>query len=273
MIDPKSRGRVGTPFRISFIAQMPQSMDELHANIAANAHVPEIERVPPHGRKLAVVGGGPGVRASLSTIKKLDADIWGINRAPHFLAKHGIRSTMISVDALNDPSQFAEPEVCDGAIFSSWCDPAIVSRYDARIVHMEPLVPGGIHGAVTTAASVPLIALAMGYTDVTFFGCEGSFVDSDHAFEHVGEPHQLIIDANGAKYRTYPEFLMQCQELGAVLKQFPTVFKEASGGLLRAMLEDDNWSIDAVSTPLKDHLIEINGDHGFYDAPYEWEAA
>lgn len=273
MIDPKDNGRVATPFRISFIGRTAQSLETLRDNILANRHVPQIEQAPPHGRKLAIVGGGPSVSDHIATLKAWDGDIWAINRMPRFLGRFGIAPTLITVDACDVPEAFCEPEEAQGAIFASWCAPNIVSRFDgARIVHMEPLVPGGIFGASTTAGSAPLIALSLGYTDITWFGCEGSFSTRDHAFEHVGEPHQLVVRAWASDFRTYPEFLTQCQEIASILKAFPDQFHEESGGLLRAITKDDQWSIVAVSGPLKQHLEEINGPQGLYETFYRWAA-
>jgi hypothetical protein len=49
----------------------------------------------------------------------------------------------------------------------------------------------------------------------------------------------------------------------------PELFQSRSGGLLDAMTADPDWHVVAVSTALRAHLIEINGDTGLYDAPYE----
>jgi len=53
-----------------------------------------------------------------------------------------------------------------------------------------------------------------------------------------------------------------------VIRLAPDFFVNRSGGLLAAMVQDQKWSVVAVSDALKTHLIEMNGDEGLYDAPY-----
>lgn len=265
------RGRGETPFRINFQCAMPQSDAVLRANIAANDY-PHITRKNPHGRKLAIVGGGPSITDELNALRAWDGDIWAINRTPDYLASHAIESTLVSVDASTAKNEFCKPGSVDRAIFASWCAPAILKRYrDVCVFDMFPAVAGGIVGSTTTAGTMAAVALRLGYIDITWFGCEGSFTDQDHADCHVEYPEQLIIQAAGNDYRTCPGFLMQSEELANILNAFPKIFAERSGGLLRALIADPDWRVVAVSEGLKDHLEEMNGAFGHYEQDYEWK--
>ena len=113
----------------------------------------------------------------------------------------------------------------------------------------------------------------MGYADVSFFGCEGSFQENDHVDRHEHRPDQLIVRAGGKDYRTCPPFLIQCEEL-IQLFFFDGVYHNRSGGLLKAMIDfPDTWEVVAVSEALKHHLEERNGAMGLYDVPYVLAAA
>jgi hypothetical protein len=135
---------------------------------------------------------------------------------------------------------------------------------------MQPVVKSGLFGGSTTAASMPVLSGILGYKDVTYFGCESSFIDRDHAYLNENREHQLIVRAAGVDYRTTPPFLVQAQELANILREFPQVYKEQSGGLLRALIAHDDWSIAAVSKALKEHLEDVNGKDGLYEDKYEW---
>ena len=47
----------------------------------------------------------------------------------------------------------------------------------------------------------------------------------------------MVEVSNGDRYRTKAEFISQSIMLSNVIRTFPTVFSEKSGGLLRAMVE------------------------------------
>lgn len=272
MTDAQDTAKGATaPFRIEFKGILHQSFDELYANISANTARPHIQHELAKERPLAIVGGGPSVLEHLETLRNWTGDIWAINRTVQWLAENGIEAKLVSVDADTDTTNWPDPKHVKSALFSSWCSPSIIDFYpNHQIFHMAPLVNGGIHGGSTTAVSMPLVALTLGYSDITYFGCESSFVDQDHAYLDEGRQDQLIVGANGAHYRTTPALLVQAQELSFVLSNAYEVFKEECGGLLRAMIADKDWSIVAVSEALKDHLEAVNGPMGLYENKYEW---
>ncbi len=254
------------PFRISFKGVANVSLETLRDNIVSNRNVPNVPNVPKRNGRLAIVGGGASILNHIQDLQNWDGDIWGINKTPEWLFSHGIQSKLFSVDAVDVLDSFASPDTVGGGVFASWCSPRVISRYkNSVIAHMEPIVPGGIHGGSTSAASAPLIALAMGYHDVTYFGCEGSFCGDTHAYKSEDATTQLIVRANGEDFRTLPPYLIQCQEMVKLLTAFPDFLHEKSGGLLRAMMHDKTWEIVAVSESLKTHLEVINGKSGLYE--------
>lgn len=271
MTAPLAPGKASAPFRVHFVGYIEQTHDELLDNVRANSCYPTVERAPPHSRPLAIVGSGPSLAQSVELLKTWPGDIWSINLAGAWLARHGVSSTLYSVDASADPDNMSPPSTVLGAIFSSWCAPYVVGRYpDVRVFHMRPVVPDGILGGTTSAVSAPLLALRLGYQSVTFFGCESSYIDSDHVDRHERRPDEMVVRANGKSYRTQPPLYIQAQELSRIIREFPQVFNEQSKGLLRAMIEDDEWEVTQVSPSLAAHFAEVN-EKGFEAVAKQYE--
>lgn len=260
-------GGEATPFRIPVAGRMIQEPDELARNAARNTY-PRIGREGLKDAPLAIAGGGPSLADHIDVLRAWEGPIWAVNRTPNWLHAQGVSSVLVSVDASPKPADFCEPETVSEAIFSSWCDPDVLARYSGvRVFDMFPLFADGVVGTTTTAGSMTMLAFRMGYRSVTLFGCEGSFEGVDHIDRHEALPEQFIVRANGIEYRTTPDFLLQCDEISRLIRDVPQFLKERSGGLLRAMVADPDWTTVAVSGPLKEHL-EKAGMTGIDDTPY-----
>jgi hypothetical protein len=241
------------------------------AAAAEPAHRPRIKSGSPHGRKLAVVGAGPELVHDLSELSEWVGDIWAINSAGRFLAKHGIRSTFLTVDPLMLP--YPLDWVTD-ALIATCVHPSVFEQIEGKPLRVFDLIEthaDGIAGGCVTATRAPSLAFRLGYLDVSFFGCEGSydFSGNDHVDYHNGEAEELIVRAGGKDYRIETGLLVQCEQLMTLFATFPNVFHNRSRGLLRAMIENpDSWEVVGVSAAMKTHLEEVNGKQGLYDIPY-----
>lgn len=253
------------PFRLEIKGDCVLPRDHLLRNAEANARHPFIEaHFKSNGRKLAVVGGGPLVIKDLPELQNWDGDVWGINLTAQWLNEHSVRATLFTVDPV--PFEVAAPD----AILGSVCDPSLFAQFEGRVrtFHMLQTHADGLSGGSFSSTCAAAVALRMGYTDVSFFGCEGSFEGSDHVDRDEKRPDQLIVRAGGKDYITIPPFMIQCEEL-MKLFVFDGVFHNRSGGLLKAMIENpDTWEVVAVSAAFKKHLEEANGCHGLYEEPY-----
>ena len=258
------------PFRIEFIGQPPFSNAHLLANAAQNTHRHRIERGSCAGRKLAVVGGGPLVVNDLDELRAWDGDIWAINFMAPWLTERGVRCKLFS----GEPDM---PHVAsDGAIIGSYVKASTFDAYgDAALaVDFVETVSDGLPGGQSGATRTPAVAFSMGYMDVSFFGCEGSFDDADHVDRHENLESILIIRAGGVDYKTRPDFLLYTKELAQLITTLNGAFHNRSGGLLKAMIENmDTWEIVGVSAALKTHLEEMNGKQGIFDDIYQPLAA
>lgn len=252
-------------FRLDIQTQCVASLEVLKEHARVNAHYPKITQVSPHGRKLAVVGSGPEIRHDLEELRLWKGDIWAINTACGYLGSQGIESTFVTVDPLD--VEFVVP---GNALVATCCHPNLLKRLKSvTVFDMIETHPDGIPGGCVTATRIPSLAMRLGYLDVSFFGCEGSYEDQDHVTHHNGESQEVIVRAGGKDFRIETGLLVQCQDFVKLFNAFP-IFKNRSRGLLKAMIEyPDTWEIVAVSAAMKQHLEEVNGKQGLYEHEYK----
>lgn len=267
------------PFRIDVRSQCVASIETMKAQAAVNSNYPRVERCLRHGRKLAVVGGGPLVIHDLDELRSWDGDIWSINYTAQWLHSHGIESTLLSID----PQPLKT--IARDALLASSCHPETAAAFAGRVRVFDlcETDESGIPGGVTTATRAPSLSFLLGYLDVSFFGCEGSFHTEwkgvsdgagqlfirDHVDRHDAPKAMVIIRADGADYCTDLELLKQCEQLVALFSAFPDVYHNRSGGLVKAMLRDPEWEVTAVSGALRDHIELLNGKSGLYEDAYQ----
>ncbi len=261
------------PFRLDIRATSVRPLDVWQANAAASSgrRLLTKELRMNNGRKLAVVGGGPLVVDHLAELRAWEGDIWGINQTASWLRSHGIEATLFSIDPM-----FFEVGDIRSAILATSCDPGVVAAV-ADVLCFNPIEvhPDGFPGGCSSATRVPSVAMHMGYFDVTFFGCEGSYGDSTHIYKNDGpETVQLIVRAGDRDYKTCSQFMIQCQELAQLISSFPAIYRSQCGGLLDAMIANpDTWEVVAVSAAMKEHLEQVNGKQGLYEKPFPLETA
>lgn len=253
------------PFRINFIALGSAHDVDMQARIKA-CDAPYAR--PRTEQRLAVVGLGDSASRAINELREWDGDIWAINGAAAWLASQGIVSTMVTVDPLPFPDSAFDG--ISSALFASCADPKAFELMRDRVekFDMSEHADDGVFGGCTTATRMPALAIQLGYTDITFFGCEGSFTDRNHVDSHRDYPEQLFIRAGGTDYRSVPEFVLQAQSLSALISEWPDIFKEKSGGLLRAMVKNKDWSVVAVSASLKCQIEKVSGSYGLYETQY-----
>lgn len=226
---------------------------------AANAGVPLVPVLAAHDRKLAIVGGGPSVQSKLAKLRKWGGDIWAINATTSYLTRKGIRNTLVSVDPITlDPQDFEVHKGAAGAILGACCDPRLFEEYAGRAqafyTRANARAPFVASGGNTTATRLVLVAHSLGYQDITFFGCEGSYRDESHVGQSKRADQRLYILAGGVRYCTEPYMMLQGQWLSGLITKFPNHCHEQSGGLLRAMIHHPDWTVVGVSDAMKTHL-------------------
>jgi hypothetical protein len=215
----------------------------------------------------AVVGGGPGLNSCLNILREWKGDIFAINDTAGYLSEQGIASTLFSIDAIDEPFKVG-PLVKD-ALFASRVHRrqfAQMKGKPIRIFHMaEDNNGNGIEGGPTGACRTPHLLLRMGYKQVVYFGIESCFYNVTHTGGNRADAfwNMLIIEVMGKQYLTNGGLLLQTQWMVDYFKKHPQFLVNASGGFMKAMLEDtEGWDLVAISDDLRKQYME-NGVTAF----------
>jgi len=222
-----------------------------------------LDSAPVLSDRLAVAGSGPNL--DVEALREWPGDIWAVNGTAAYLAHEGIESTMFSVDPFNYECRHLLPEILDpidAAILASHCNPLMFEHLlkNSASVYVFDVVPWEderVNGGPTTATHAPLLALPMGYRELSFYGFEGSYdpEHSSHIQKHaVDDWHELTIRAGETEFLTAVELMLQSQNLAALIREFPDVFKDRSGGLLSGMV--DHWHTWEI-TKMTDDMLAL----------------
>jgi hypothetical protein len=188
----------------------------------------------------------------IEELKAFDGDVWIIGSAFPWARSKGIDGVYFNIDPT--PSVVEETPGVTKAILGSGVDASVFAALKASgaDVSVFDLVENSerLNHGVTTATAVPELSILLGYTDVTFFGCESSFERTSHAYGDVEAPMWLVIECGGKRFMTRPDFLMQAEFMSTMIRRFPKIFKEESGGLLRALVADPDYDVERVSEAL-----------------------
>lgn len=225
---------------VSFEAVSSFSAEHLERNekYAQSLGLPSISSFEATGR-VAIVGGGPSINQYKYTLQSWNGPVLGINRTWKWCKENKIDAVFFSFDA--NPSVAGMVEGADKAILGNRVDPEVFKRLDNASIW----VGEGNLGGTTSVGAAIIAALRGGADKVVLFGCEGSYqVGSSHAYAHFEPEDELIIWCNNMHFITNPQMFMASVELSTMIKYSPTILKEQSGGLLRAMIEtEDGYDI------------------------------
>ena len=232
----------------------------------ANCHALGIPSIKGTGRvRLAVIGGGHSVKDHIQELRDFDGDRWIIASAFHWCQEQGIDGTFFSVCPQPKIAQLATG--AKDAILASCSHPDVFTELKDAYVQYFDLVSEGdmMNHGVSAATSTFVQALLVGYTDITFYGCDSSYLDGQttHAYEDARHPYELRVKANGEEFLTDPLLMLQAEYMAKMLslpiKDALTgkpvqIFKEKSGGLLRALISDPDYDIVGGTPAVRDIL-------------------
>lgn len=206
----------------------------------------------------AVVGGGPSTKVSLDILRNWKGDIYGVNDTAGYLSRNGIPSYAFSVDATKIP--FQSGLLVKGAIFATRVNKIQFIYNNARTFEMFEDTKGtGIGGGGTTAARAPDLFFRMGYKAVVFFGMDASFSDATHVSgeQNTAFDNMMVVRINDVDFLTNASMFLQSEFLVPEIKRYPKLLINASGGMLKAMLDSkDGWKIIAIEKNLRDKTGE-----------------
>lgn len=241
--------------KIAFEGHVPVTPDELmqHVMHAKSLGYPEVSAQESHGRRLAVVGGGPSIVDHLDEIREF-SDIWAINGACGFLREHGIESTLLTLD----PVDFLAPRVAGAkkALLATRCHPDVFKTLEGADITVFDAVndtQNGMWASCSTVTVVFQLATVLGYRKSVFYGCEGSYNEKTHAYmdEGVLQDYRFLVECGGELYLTAPDLYMLTQQMAPFFRRaINDSFTERSGGLLRALIKNEKHEIVRVSPAL-----------------------
>jgi len=246
--------------RINILARGIATPEEVKENTKLSKGYPRVEWAVYEYPVCAVVGGGPSVKKRLDELKEFRGDIFAINDTAGYLSDNGISCYLYAIDVTKTPYRIGP--LVKGAIFGSRVNQVQFKQFKREQIRVFDLVEedqiNGIEGGPTAACRTHHLFLKMGYKGVKYFGCEGSIVrEATHitGYSEAAYNCMIIISAAGVEYLTNAAFMMQSEFLSNIIREHKRFFFDASGGLLRAMIENpETWEVVAVGDDLKERF-------------------
>ncbi len=209
----------------------------------------------------AVVGGSPNLPAMLPVLREWKGDIFAVNATSGYLSDQGIPNYLYAIDC--DPTPWRIGPLVKGAVFASRVDREQYKQFKRKQVRVFEMAEEdnktGIEGGPTAACRSPHLFLRMGYRAVYYFGCDGCFSNETHITgnQDVAKANMIIVRVNEIDYLTNAALLLQNEHIVDVIKKYPQFLFNASGGLLKAMLENpDTWEVVAITDDLKAQYVK-----------------
>ena len=214
----------------------------------------------------AVVAGGPSTKANLETLRNWPGDIFAINDTAKFLSDNGIPCYIFAIDSTE--VLFKIGPLVKGAFFATRVDREQFKQFkraDVRTFHLLEDVgnnQGDVEGGPTAVCRTPSLLLRIGYQGIYYFGCDGSFYDVSHVFgkSEAALLNMMVVRAGDVEYLTNAAFVLQSKYLIEVFQKHPQFLINASGGLLKAMIDYPNtWEVVAIREDLREQY-RVQGD-------------
>lgn len=216
---------------------------------------------------LAVVGGGPSAADYAAEIRDFPGDVWASGSAFQWVLsvrRTGIMVTPTFFTIDQSPELAIDGRGATKAILATCCDPAVFDMLAAARIEVFDLVEGGPNANhwATTVTAAPKISLDMGYRDITFYGCDSSFMGDEesfsrgtHAYTTAPVKDALIVRCGGKDFITRPSFVMQAEFMAGIIRIAPGVFKLRGGGLLAAMVETHEYDTTHAVQEVADRIL------------------
>lgn len=255
------------PTRLRFIFKCNTPSPELRRNVKRArkynrvkfVNKEELLKYPP----CAVVGGGPGLVDTLDELRTYESqgrDIFAVNDTAGFLSDQGIPCFMFAIDATRN--LYRTGKLVKGAIFATR-----IHRRQFNMIGMDKVLTfdmaedghGGVTGGPTAVCRAPMLFLRMGYQGIWFYGVDACFYDVTHISgqQSVAHDNMMIVRAGNVDYITNASLFIQTEYLIDVIKKHPKFLVNRSGGLIKAMVEYEDWTVRAIGEDLKKQYDEL----------------
>lgn len=224
--------------KIHWVSTPNVSQDERDAN----ARAIETLSLPKHrgAGRLAIIGGGPSIGAYADELRERDGTTWAVNGAINWCIDNEIEATFYTADASPLTNWVYDLSRVRRAVLVPDCSPELAGYLLKRGAEVSLTAP--IQSGPTSVNASDFLSIDCGYSSVTYYGCEGSFAEAakdaeTHAFKSFPIEDWMVVEVGGSYFKTKAEFVSQAIMLANVLREFPNIYSEKSGGLLRAMVE------------------------------------
>ena len=206
--------------------------------------------------RLAIVGGGPSVKEYLQELRDFDGDIWIAASAYHWCRYNGIDGRFMAVGPEAIIAKLAVG--AEKAILSSCVDPSVFEVLKDADVQVFDLVSDGPmmnHGPSTVTAAF-VQAIKADYREVTFYGCDSCYTagGNSHAYEDSKHDYRIGVTVGADEFYTEALLLLQAEYMAKMISTAPHVFKEKSGGLLRALIGNPDYYIVSGTKELHEFI-------------------
>jgi len=175
---------------------------------AANAVEIQALGLPKHvgAGRLAVIGGGPSIKDHVDELRNWDGAIWAVNGTINWCMDHGIDAWFYTCDASPITKWGYDLSRVKKSVLAPDCSIDMVRYFQGTGAKIELTAP--LESGPTSANAADFLAIEAGYSQVTYFGCEGSFEPSStHAFASSEIEDWLAVEVGGDLYRTKAEFI------------------------------------------------------------------
>lgn len=220
-------------------------LEEIERNIVMAPDASE----PGGGCPLAVVGGGHSVLKHLNELREWDGEIWAINQTARYLSDQGIKCWFYSVD----PSPELKDFVHGDAVLADHCHPSTFAAVKGELRKIKSPNYGP-----TSAYSAGYSGLRLGYTSVTWFGCESSYGEETHVYRNEPVKGLVRVQVGDESFLTKLELVVQAEKIAELVRLNP-FFKEKSGGLTGAMVKTPDWEVTHAP---REMIERISNDQG-----------
>jgi hypothetical protein len=208
---------------------------------------------PKHGtaevQRVAIVGGGNSIKDKIEELRAFDGEVWAINGAFGWCRANGIAATFYSLD----PSESIAVH-CVGvkrAVLALSCHPRVfeaVKHASLDVFDLNAMETG------PTSASCVMVPIEKGHRELHFYGCESGFEGGSHIYGSFADDSVMRVCCDGRSFLTTPDMMMQAEFLGGFIRTAPNLFKDCSGGLLAAVVNDPNIDVIAASRSLYEQV-------------------
>lgn len=204
---------------------------------------------PGGGCPLAVVGGGHSVLNYLDELREWDGEIWAINQTAQYLSEQGIKCWFYTIE----PSTTVGELVHGDAVLADHCHPNTFNAVKGELRKIKSPNYGP-----TSAYSAGYSGLRLGYTSVTWFGCESSYGDETHVYRNELVSGLVRVQVGDESFLTKLELVVQAEKIAELVRLNP-FFKENSGGLLGALVLNPDWEVTHAPKEMVERIANDQG--------------